>query len=332
MNTQEEKRSIIGFNPGFGWTKATLAHNGVCFKSVLAPATDVAFNNDLAHNGTAFEVETDQQRWFVGESAELHSQTLIAPRSSDREPWIVRVLLMAALEKLGITRGEVALVTGLPVQWYGRYKDVVKSELCRTLHYSVNGQARAVIVTDCVVVPESYGTLYRAILDEKGALVDKGNIRQQRVGILDVGTFTTNVVTSSALHYAESESRSEPLGMARVYELLQSRVAQQYRDMSFNEAEYAVTEDSRIMVRGELVDISPLITQANEQVAESILATAKSVWGTGDDMVLLVTGGGGVALSAQIKQKFPHARTITSPQMANAEGMYRYALRRFITQ
>ena len=65
-------------------------------------------------------------------------------------------------------------------------------------------------------------------------------------------------------------------------------------------------------------------------MAQEILGEAVTLWGDGRDLLaVLVTGGGGPALLERIRTVYPHARLAPNPQTANAEGFYRYALRKF---
>jgi len=52
--------------------------------------------------------------------------------------------------------------------------------------------------------------------------------------------------------------------------------------------------------------------------------------GEGNDLAtILVTGGGAPSLFETIKGRFPHARLVNEPALANVIGFYRYGMRKW---
>jgi plasmid segregation protein ParM len=118
--------------------------------------------------------------------------------------------------------------------------------------------------------------------------------------------------------------------MARVYDLLQDRVAQRCgRELSFEEAEEAA-RTGHFKDRGERIYVGHLLSEVLDGVAKRVVSEAQTLWGDGRDVeVILVTGGGGAMMMNHVREVYPHAQLVPSPQTANAEGFYRYGLRRF---
>ena len=60
------------------------------------------------------------------------------------------------------------------------------------------------------------------------------------------------------------------------------------------------------------------------------MAHATTLWDDGKGLAaVLLTGGGAEALAPMIQRTFPHTRVMSQPQLANAQGFYRYGLRTF---
>lgn len=331
-------KHIAGVNTGYGWTKAVSGNVSVFFESVIAPATDLKFKptEDMMIGGNGgVQLEYHGQEWFVGSMARLHSSIEIEPRARGRDKTMQQVLTLAALYKLGIkSQAEVNIVTGLPVRWYEQDKGKLSATLTGTHVFSVEGVRHALHIPKVVVVPEAFGTYYKTIVNENGVLVDAEGLRNADVGILDIGTFTTNYIhIAPGPRYAEDGSHSIKVGMGRVYEQLQETVyARCERELSFREAEdLVINEQQQVRGKGELHNIADLINSAISSIATAILSEAKTQWGYGDGLAaILVTGGGGQALFPYVQQIYSHARLVTDPQMANAQGFHRYAIRKFM--
>ena len=61
-----------------------------------------------------------------------------------------------------------------------------------------------------------------------------------------------------------------------------------------------------------------------------MIGKAVTLWGDGDDLsAVLVTGGGGSFFFDRVQSIYPYARELNDPQIANAQGFYRYGLRKF---
>jgi plasmid segregation protein ParM len=330
-------KNIAGINTGYGWTKAISGAASVCFESVIAPATDLKFKptEDMMIGGNGgVKIGYHGQEWFVGSMARLHSSIEIEPRARARDKTMQRVLTLAALYKLGIKSGEVNLVTGLPVRWYEQDKDELAAMLMGTHGFAVEGVRHSLYIPKVVVVPEAFGTYYKTIVNENGVFVDAEGLRNADVGILDIGTFTTNYIhIAPGPRYAEDGSHSIKVGMGRVYEQLQETVyARCERELSFREAEdLVINEQQQIRGKGKMHSIADLIGSALSSIATAILSEAKTQWGYGDGLAaILVTGGGGQALFPYVQQIYSHAHLVDDPQMANAQGFHRYAIRKFI--
>jgi plasmid segregation protein ParM len=298
------------------------------FRSLIGPAIEIKYHNDLISNGHGLAIQVEGKRWFVGDLARLQSPFTVSPRARDRDPEIIRVLMLAALHEIGAS-GEVKLVTGLPVSWYGDREKLARSLRGPHVH-SVNGEEHQVTISEVLVIPQPFGSFFRMLLSGTGRLPDESiPLTRQRVAVIDVGTHTTDYALADALRYVEPKSSSIEVAMGRVYELVQRAVGEQIREIDFQEAEEAV-QTGEVLMRGRPHDVSSFVDEAVAQVGAQIVGQARTLWGTGDDLAsVLLTGGGAEIFLATVRAAYPHAHIMPEPQMANADGFYRYGIRKF---
>jgi plasmid segregation protein ParM len=321
---------VIGLDVGYGYTKGKGPGRILALiRSMIGPAVEIKYHNDLIGNGRGLEIELDSGRWFVGDMARLQSPSPTSPRARKRDIDVVRLLMLGAMHRLGVVEGTVRLVTGLPVEWFTD-KDALAAGLRGPHTFTANGEACTVTVSDVVIVPQPFGSFFRSLLAPDGALTDVNGWAKHRVGILDIGMHTSDYALSDSLRYVEPRSGSIDKAMARVYELVREGIAQEYgRDASLQDVEDAVRSGALPHRDGEL-DIRDLVAGAREAIGRSVIGQAQTLWGDGDDLsAVLVTGGGGPFFFEEIREVYPHARLLDDPQRANAEGFYRYGLRKF---
>lgn len=321
--------AVIGLDIGYGYTKAVSGNGISTLPSVIGPAVTIKYHDDLAGNGRGLTLETDGKAWFVGQQARLQSPFTISPRARERDPEVVRLLALAALCQVNANGDTVRMVTGLPVEWYADRDKLIRS-LTGFHAFATNGQRQTVNIASVLVVPQPFGSLFRALLSPAGVLTDPDGLSGGRVAVLDIGMHTTDYALADALRYVEPRSGSIPVAMARVYELVRRGVTERHGlTLSLQDAEDA-TRTGYVTVYGRREPVTDLVAGALEGVAQEVLGEAVTLWGDGRDLLaVLVTGGGGPALLERVRAIYPHARLAPNPQTANAEGFYRYALRKF---
>jgi plasmid segregation protein ParM len=316
---------IVGLDVGYGYTKALSGTAEVMFPSIVGPAIDIKYQNELASADRGLEVDIAGRRQFVGELARLQSSLPVSPLARERDLDIVRTLALTAIQQIGADGGEVTLITGLPVSWYQDAEDL-KSVLQGRHVYWVNGERAWVEVTEVRVIPQPFGTLFRTLLNRRGILTDPKRLTDRRVAIIDVGTYTTDYALSDALRYVEPRSGSTQSAMAEVYKLLQRTIGEQYDlELDLRDVESALRAGA-VTLYGDQVSIEPFIKSAVDEVAGAIIAQAESLWPNRARTfaAVLLTGGGASFVHDRVSDVFPHAQLVDNAQLANAEGFWRY--------
>ena len=198
-----------GLDIGYNATKAVSKSRRVDFASITG-TPDVA---GFAFDGDSGIIFTHPYAVAVGDQALEQSEAIDA--RIDRgwlgsDKW--HALALAALSELTTaTSGDVFVVAGLPVSYYGD-KAMVQDALLGRQSFQRKGRTRQTLtVTDVKVMPQGFGALFSECLNDSGRVADQG-LRAGRVGVLDVGGKTTNLLTAKALKEVGKESASVDAG------------------------------------------------------------------------------------------------------------------------
>ena len=321
---------IISVDIGYGYTKG-IGPDGLrfSFPSVVGTAEDIRFATDLIRGGEETPVTYGDKRFFYGEQALLQSriQSTIFDRSRVHDH-TYQMLFIAALVEMAKREPDstrVKVVTGLPVGFFGDRAEVVKS--FEGVYRVTTDRAVKFAVESVFVVPQPFGSLFRELLNEQGKIV-QGDVEKGRLGIIDVGTYTTDFVVSDELRYVQRLSGSIPIGWSEVTNQVQQALGDLYMlELMPHEVDRAV-QAGEVRVRGEPVLLEPLIEPAMADIQTAIIARARDLWGEGTQLdMILVSGGGGPYLYDIIEEVYPHARLLDDAFWANAEGFYRFGQR-----
>jgi len=165
------------------------------------------------------------------------------------------------------------------------------------------------------------------LLDERGKIV-ASDMEKGRVGIIDVGTYTTDFVVSDELRYVQRLSGSIPIGWSVVTNRVQQALGDLLRlELLPHEVDRAV-QAGEARVRGEPVSLKPFIEPPAADVGAAIVARARDLWGEATHLdKIMVSGGGGPYLYDTIHSVYPHAQLLDNAFWANAEGLYRFGQR-----
>ena len=324
-----DSAQIIGLDIGYGYTKATDGTTRVTLPSLVGPAVTVKYESDLVDRDGGATITLDGTTWFTGALARLQSPFTVSPRARERDPALLRLLTLAALHPLDRGTGPIRMITGLPVAWYADRERLAEA-LTGLQPARIDGEFVVPEIAEVQVIPQPFGSFFRTLLNPAGVMTDADALSWERVAVIDVGTHTTDYTLVDNLRYVEPRSTSIPVAMARVYELLQRDLAARFDlELDLHGVEAAVRAGA-VRVYGSQRSIADRVNEMQGTVAQEILGEAATLWGRGRDLdAVLVTGGGGPVFADAIRRVYPHAQLVEDPQMANAEGFYRYARRKF---
>lgn len=321
----------IGVDIGYGNTKVVFANgngkmDGKIFKSVVGTyaQTDTnatGFSNDRT------EVAVDGTKYLLGNSALVHSARLLNVRDKG---WLTtppyKALLKHALTVATHGKdvsGGAQIVTGLPVRYYHTDKEKIERVVAEVAtSMGLNAEVKAIY--------QPMGTFFNLILDEQGMVFDRDTLHA-RLGILDIGFYTADLVTVNNREVVETLSMSCESGISTALDAIARDIeeSEEYGCMRVNlhDLEAAIRSNCKIKVFGAPTDITPLVTRRMRELAAELQSKAQTVWHNGADLEMVLLTGGGAEMLAPYWNLYRHAKIVRSAPLANATGYCKYAQR-----
>lgn len=322
----------IGVDLGYGFVKATDGEKEFVFPSVVGPARErVQSDFSMFANGLDnLTITVDDRTHFVGDLAIRQSE--VASRSLDEhrvDDPSARVLVLTALALFTPWEEETFnVVTGLPSAFYASTKDAWQNQFrgAFTVRFSDGGEPKEkrIFIDKMRVVPQPFGTLYDRTLNGTGQVVDK-ELSRQTVGVVDIGFKTTDFAVARGMEYIDRLSGSITTGLSSAYSSIAARLRTDYQIHRENHEMDEIVERGQVRIAGKPQDISHIKQEAFERVAQRVLTELESMWNYRDLDVMLVTGGGGTALSDYVLARFDNARLVDEAQLANVRGYAKLA-------
>jgi plasmid segregation protein ParM len=316
----------IGMDVGYSATKAVSDKRRVNFPSVVGTPDKARFSL----NGSNAIILTQPAHVQVGEGAIVQSR--FVSRREDRH-WVESdewyTLALASLTELtSATRADLRIVTGLPVSFYSD-KAQVRDRLLGEHKVQREGRRAQVLrVTDCRVIPQPFGALLAATLDNRGRIVDNG-LASGAVGVIDCGGKTTNLLSVNRLAEIGRETASVNVGAWDAVRAVRGWLADNCPNLELRDHQVSdAIIERQVRYYGEPVDLTEAVEVALEPLADQVLAEATQLWNGGAALdAILVSGGGALLLGPYVKAHFRHARVVSEPVFANALGFWRFAQR-----
>lgn len=259
-----------------------------------------------------------------------------------------RVLVNHALLRAGFGGREVRLVTGLPVSDFFRDSmpnlpkiEAKKANLQgdgKSLTAYPNPVAMPTIV-DQSVCSEGVAAILDMAIQENGQ-DDKGFfslLSRQPVGVVDFGGKTVDMAVVSLDNGSPvvnmQQSQSFAFGMLRVVDALKRELQNRHEleGMSPRMLQEALIT-RRTHISGVEVDVGDAIDAAVNRTWPEIYSQIQANWGKAHSLgKIMAVGGGAHTLFEQLHREFPHAATTEMPEYANARGMLKMGIRKYLT-
>ena len=321
---------VLSVDLGYGYTKGVGAESvRFSFPSVIGTAEDIRFATNLINGSADRTVKFDEAEFFYGDQALLQSrmQSTIFDRSRVHDQ-LYKMLFVGALVEMHKQAPDierVRLVTGLPVEFFNDRADVIN--LFEGTYQITTDQPFRVTVESVFVAPQPFGSLFRELLNEQGR-INSTEIEKGRVGVIDIGTYTTDFIVADELRYVQRLSGSARIGWSKVVSKVEQALGDAYGlDLTQHQIDRALNAGA-VRVRGTAIPLQDMMEPAIAEVRSAIIARARDLWGEGVSLdTILVTGGGAVHLYDLIHEVYPHARLLDEAFWANAEGFYRFGRR-----
>ena len=329
----------IGLDIGYGVVKAVTADQVVMFPSVMGHAREIKFQQEeIAQRHPGDWIADDDGAWFVGDLAlaqlppgellRLRGRT--ANESTMGNAFRLR-LAKVAIGKLmsGVRDGDIVhirIATGLPTDHMRDADELRRALLGKHIIHTDTTEIIA-NVTEVMVMPQPYGTIYAVTLNGSGEVNRQHPYR--RTGVCDVGTYTVDLALDDEGEFLDSESGSAESGVYTAQERIAAALERDYREkMPFRIVE-EVLRTGVFYANGQPVDYRDVVQDALTPLRSATLNLLSEKWQRGTIVdVIYLSGGGAELVHADIAEAYPQTRLVPDAQTANARGYLNYA--RFI--
>lgn len=317
---------IVGLDVGYGFVKITDGESGYSFPSVVGEGhTKPTFNSRGNYKPAIddLKIGMGQKLYFVGKSAIRHSKFVYRDLSYSRSVGDdFEILFYSALSLFCPNRtNEFKVVTGLPVERIHLNKDLetrVRGE--RTINIARGGemQETRIYVSEVEIVPQPLGTYWSQFLNLDGE--ENSFPLEGLTGIIDIGFRTTDLAAIEDGEYIPEKSISLSVGLATAYSEVSTNLATEYGLEKESYALDSVIIKRKINISGQAFDIAEIVDKAFEKLSTNVLVEINSQWRVSDFDNLILTGGGGQAISSYLLSQLQHAKLAVDPITANCRG------------
>lgn len=345
------EETAIGIDVGHGYVKAiNTKGERIIFPSVVSRrvpsvmAKDDGFQELLEGESQDLNIknlkliyspEGQKEEYFVGVKAllsDVNTELVLSDdKFLDREELLKALVAVALLTDTKTPAVKIGI--GLPVAKYDGYKDSLK-EMFKGSHLitlldmgSGNYLEKEITINDLVILQQSLATLYDYILNDDGS-VERSRMLELKgkVGIIDLGTRTTDVVLVEDSILNENFSYTLDEGMAEVLKAVTYRIQSQLKlPVIKNSAQIEKIFSQRQGIyhyQGREYDLNPIFQEEVSFVADQILVSIKSEWKDhfNELSCTLLGGGGSKVFKEYFLNRFYNLRELEEPQFANACG------------
>jgi len=329
----------IGLDIGYGVVKAVTDDQIVTFPSVMGHAREIKFQQEeIAKRHPGDQIRDDDGTWFVGDLAlsQLPTGELLrlrgrtANESTMGNAFRLR-LAKVAIGKLlrGLQDGDVfhvRIATGLPTD---HMRDANELKAALLGQHLIHTDTTTIIanVTEVMVMPQPYGTIYAATLTPDGKI--NRQHKHRRTGVCDVGTYTVDLALDDEGEFLDAESGSVESGVYTAQERIASALERDYREkMPFKIVE-EVLRTGVFYANGQPVDYREVVMDALTPLRSATLNLLSEKWQRGTILdVIYLSGGGAELVYGDVFEAYPQTQLVPEAQVANARGYLNYA--RFI--
>lgn len=321
---------IVGLDVGYGFVKATDGKVGYSFPSVVGegnPQSGELSFNMKAHRGAVddLQVAYNDTLYYLGKSAIRHSNYLFRNLSIARDFGQDFEILFFGTLALFCDKAEnvFKVVTGLPpdrMHLAGELEERLRGE--RQIARVRGGRMDKVrIILDSItIVPQPLGTYWAEFMYGDSA-------REGRVGIIDIGFGTSDLVAIQDDEYLPKKSRTINIGMSHAYRDISDAIYSKYGVIKEIHSLDESVIKKQLRVAGQSHDITPILEDAFKRLAGKLSVELHSTWLSSEFDSLLFTGGGSSAVSKYIMPQLPQSIQVTDHYTANSRGYFLWANR-----
>jgi plasmid segregation protein ParM len=335
----ENTVKVLGTDIGFGYTKATDGKQFQVFKSIVGEANEAQFGESLLPGVPQFprHISIGNQSYFVGELAEQQSRGRgFTLDQSQFMTQYAKTLALAALTPFVESGDPLRLVTGLPVNFFRKYKDPLAT-LLQGRHTitvvkpgTVEREEKVINIDRVRVIPQPFGSMFNLMLNDIGKPAGQRFI-SEKIGIIDVGFRTADYTISDKTRYSERGSQSTDSGIAVAYNAIANLLQEKSGVAIELYRLYEGVAKGSIKIKGKRYDLTGFVQQAFQQLATRVAQEVNRLWSDDWDLdAIVISGGGGAALAPFLTpllegEVLPMAADVDA-RLNNVQGYWKYGM------
>lgn len=308
-------------------------------KSVVGNSKPQRFadlNFALKNKTDNLESKHGMEYYFVSDLAIEQSDSVLYSLKDNRFDNKATDILVKTAFALGIESDyvESKVVSGLPVSHYSIYKDAIQNLFINKVHnfdvkdngVSLKGSVR---VDEGKFIPQPFGALLDRVLADDGSFKDKA-LASKVVAVIDVGFGTSDIYVADALSPVERLTFSTKTAMNHSYNLIANKIEEKFDVMLPLYAVEKIARSGEFKKSGKIYDMKPIIQWANKLTSQQLVAEITNKWKTIHEIDhILLTGGGGIALSNYTLPEFENIELLDDTQWAVVNGYYKWGVKNF---
>ncbi|PZE20193.1 hypothetical protein [Paenibacillus xerothermodurans] len=224
---------------------------------------------------------------------------------------------------------DVLLVTGCPSREKGTRKE---DELCKVFKgrhiVQMNDKHKFINVKECKILPQPLGSILDLYIDDEG-YVNRKEIGSSYIGIIDIGSGTTDCDGIDCLKAIPDDRHTIPVGVHEIYQRLADYINSENPDAFATPKNVELQFDNEFYKPSRRLSIP--IQEAKERIvretAEYLINEIQIRWRNRNkfDMVIL-TGGGVKLMEPWFKGFINDIIVVEDHQIANARGFFKFGL------
>ncbi len=320
---------------GNGYIKARSSTcQPISYRAVISVVSDMLgnFNFDLSSNHDIV-IRFEGKEYAIGETVENKGLTPVNISHRSRiETDYYRTLFASALVRTIRKSCEPDVVLSLPPAAYWD-RDRLKQILAGTYKVELLGQntlTYEIAPNKIKVIPEGVGAVCLLVLDDHGRdRRMRSNLFTEPVGVIDIGTYTTDFIMLSKLKIVRRGCDSLQHALHDIHSKLRTYAQKAGYDLDVYMVDQVLMQEY-FMLQGVKHSFREQIPVWFGELVPAISGMVRTLWNGGDDVSeILLTGGGTLQTYDMLSMEFPHLSIVEEgvlPWLVNCEGAYRWLL------
>lgn len=343
----------VGLNIGTGYVKGRCGDRVLPEIPAIVSMVNSYINFDEMYRPDDLILEVDGVRYAFGYTAVRLGSSAQPDRSNGRmlsKDYLLLFLMSliqlcpADLTASHIEPSVITLIT--PLTSYDNDRTAIKQSLTGKHEVGVVKRGEVVrrvtiqVAEDALrIIPEGRGTLAFKTITEDGLPHDPDGYSQRPVGIVNVGSGTTELLYYHQMRPVAAKTTGTNIGLSNVWQTIRTWARHEYNfEMSDYDADLALKEGFFYVGREKVsIEDNSLKTNAIGEQARQVGNLISTTWQKGDDVYFMICAGGGVwEFFPFLHNRFAHAELVGQSTISciqsEADGAYRYGIFKALEQ